>query len=59
MDGHLHLAVSERHRNTILLAAGNRLLDEYDRAADDEKQNIWLAAVLRAQGWIWTLQGAL
>ena len=43
----------------ILLAGGPTLLERYRRAAPTEQQEIVIASVLKAQGWLWTLQGVL
>jgi hypothetical protein len=43
----------------ILLAGGQTLWDRYRRAADAEQRDIVVAAMLKALGWLWTLQAAL
>jgi len=43
----------------ILLAGGRKLLERYRQAPGSEQREIVIAATLKAQGWLWTLQGAL
>ena len=46
-------------RDRILLAGGQALWDRFNRAPEAEQREIVIAATLKTQGWLWTLQGAL